>query len=728
MRDRGASDLRFLNTFLALLGGERQTAERCLLALDVERFRQWCLRQQIGGFVYLLLEEASLAVGVPPELLNGLRGAYLDQWARAERLRLGLLELAAILREEGEGFLVFKGLPFAVKYYGAYDRRSTGDLDVWVPRERAPHLASALERRGLVRLSPRWSADSATLDHVHQVELDLAGVRVELHHALRVHRTFRIDEDRLWSTRETIAIQDEGYDTLSDEHALLLHLLGLHTDVQIGQTNARWFVDLDRMLERLVGGPVPREPADAFSWDEFFARRDREGTRRICVNSLAMFLVVMRADERFPELAQALDRRRSDIVLEPDRIAYLDLLRGASTLERKAWPLRQYEDGTASAVSWWLAGMPRRIAAKPAAFARDVSGRDVGESPWETSGIERGRSTLENDFGVDPDTLQEDHLRFGSLSVVVRYQSAAHLDAVEELFRLRPRQVGEIAPPAPGAGGADRVLHVFHQDAGELALLRLPSRPVVSRPLERLVEIHDGIAHLWVREREAWLAIDREAETRPLLLHSLMVVLNKMLSLDGRYHLHAAAAEVAGMTSLFVGGKGSGKSTISLTLGRAGATLFSEDHVMLRRCDRRFLVSGCDGKMHLTEKSERHFFDRPLEGRMVDSAGVAKKQIDMASVFDCRPHVETEVRALFFPVVAERFEIRPLAKEEAAARLLQPLLERHRFVDDADQAAFLEVFAGLAESCDTWEVSLSPDLRDLERLVDFLGAARLQET
>ena len=51
----------------------------------------------------------------------------------------------------------------------------------------------------------------------------------------------------------------------------------------------------------------------------------------------------------------------------------------------------------------------------------------------------------------------------------------------------------------------------------------------------------------------------RAAETRPLLLHSLMVVLNKLLSLERRYHLHAAAAAVGGVTSLFVGAKGSGK-------------------------------------------------------------------------------------------------------------------------------------------------------------------------
>ncbi len=722
----GASDLRFLNILLALLGGENEGVARGLHGVDVERFRRWCLRQQLGGYAYLLLEEMSLAVAMPRDLVSGLRGAYLEQWARSERLRLGLAELAALLRGEGESFLVLKGLPFAQRYYGSHDRRATGDLDVWVPRDRAPAVAELLERRGFERSSPRYDADSPTLDHVHQVELEFHGIGVELHHALRVHRTFRIDEQRLWTNRARVAVQGVEYEVPSHEHALLLHLLGLHTDIQIGQTNARWFADVFRMLLEVEG---------ALWWDEFFAARDDDGTRKICVNSLALFLVLTRSDERFPSLAAALDQRRADIVLDPDRLAYLDLLRGASMLERKLWPLRQYEEGTAAAVSWWMAGMPRRIAAKPDAFARDVSTRPEGSVPWETSELESTRSELENEFGVDPATFQETFLRFGSLGVQVRYQTADHLEAVEELFRLRPRQVGETSPPAPGGASVDLVLHVFHRDREQLALLRVPSQPVVRRPLERLLEIHDGIAHLWLREpkqreddgrrsapRQGFLAIDRAAETRPLLLHSLMVVLNKLLSLDDRYHLHAAAAAVGGATSLFVGAKGSGKSTITLVLGKAGATLFSEDHVMLRRAGDRFLVSGCDGKMHLTEASERHFFDRPLDGRWIESAGVAKKQIDMATIFDCRPYVETEVRNLFFPRVGERFEIRALAKEEAAARLLEPVLERHRFVDDAEQEAFLDLFARLVESCATWEVDLSRDLRELDRLVEFLAA------
>jgi hypothetical protein len=38
-----------------------------------------------------------------------------------------------------------------------------------------------------------------------------------------------------------------------------------------------------------------------------------------------------------------------------------------------------------------------------------------------------------------------------------------------------------------------------------------------------------------------------------------------------------------------------------------------------------------------------------------------------------------------------------------------------------EQAAFRDLFARLVESCDTWEIDLSRDLRELDRLVDFLA-------
>lgn len=711
MTARGFEDLRFLDTVLSLLGGETANVDRSLAALDADRFCRWCLRQQLGGITYLLLEDASLRIAPVRALLPGLRGAYLEQWARTERLRLNLAALDRILREAGEDYLVLKGLPFAQKYYGAYDRRATGDLDIWVRRGDAHRVAETLERGGLARRSPRYPERSAAFDHLHHVEFTLDGTGVELHHALRVHPTFHITDEAIWGDRTTLDILGDPYATLSDEHAMLLHLLGLHNDVQIVQVNARWFADLYQLLLR-----VELE----IDWEMFFARRDREGTRKICVNSLAVFLVLTRRDDCFPRLSAALAARRGDIVLAPDRVAYIELLRGASMLVRKTWPLKQYEGTVVAAAGWWLSGMPRRIAAKPDAFARDASGPPA-DSPWEGAVGARDGSTLRSELGVDVATFQETVVRFGSLTVTIRYERASDLEALQELFRLRPD--GPV--PHPGATEPGHALIYLAPRSSLMAELRVPVRSIVDHRLEGVVEIHEGIVHAWISDRprlEAYLLIDRDRQTQELLLHSLMVVLNKIFARQDRYHVHAAAVGCGGATSIFVGGTGSGKSTISLALGRAGATVFSEDHVFVRGAVGRFFVSGCDGDMHLTAATERHFFDGPLNGRVVRRAGgIDKRQIDMASVVQCRPYLETEIGSLFFSKVGDRFEIRPLAKEEAVARMLEPLVGRHRFSDRQELEQFLEFFSNLVESCAVWDLSLSQDLGDLPRLAEFLA-------
>ena len=717
MSDRGPSDLRYLSTVLALASGETETAARDLAALQGEPFLHWCQRQQIGGLTYLLLEDFAAKASLSRGFLIGLRGCYLDQWARTERLRLALGELGDVFARLQEPFLVLKGLALAHRFYGSYQSRATGDLDVLLPRARAHQIADALEREGLTRLSPRYDAEASAFDHVHHVEFSISGSSVELHHALRVHATFRIDEQRVWKEAISLEIQGDRYSTLSDEDALLLHLLGFHTDIQIGQVTARWFVDLHQILLRWA-------PAD--SWTGFLERRRADGTYKICLNALTAFVVIARSDERFPELSDALARCRADIVLAPDRHAYLDLVRAGSLVTRKTWPLRQYEGGLARATSWWLSGLPRRIAAKPAAFAGDMTSSGAA-SPWEGAGHASRQSRLEDEFGVDPSTLQDGVVWLGSLRVHVRYQQAEQLDAVEELYRLRPA-AGRLEPGARAdtAGPAHLLLHVFTQERARLPIDRLPCRPIVRRPLERLLEVHEGVGHAWIdggrSPVEAFVAIEPGAP-RPLLLHSLMVVINRLLSAQHRYHVHAAAAGFGGSAALFIGGKGAGKSTISLGLGRAGATVFSEDHVMLRQAGGHFLVAGCDGTMHLTEISERHFFETPVDGAVVQSAGVAKKQVDMARFVHSRPHEEVPVTALFFPHVGTAFSIRALPKEEAVARLLAPITERHRFVNDADQAEFLSVFCQFVERYPTWDLTLSRELRDLSRLADFLRNA-----
>ena len=591
------SDLRFLDAFLALAGGDPASADRHLQMIESERFRQWCQRQQVAGLTYLLLEELP-EIKVPEDLAGRLREDYLHQWATNERLRLRLAALRRLLQSRDQEFIVLKGLTFAERFYGATDRRATGDLDILVPSDRALTIVEELASLGL-RKTTAMTTSEENLRHLHHVELDFEGTSVELHHALRVHPTFEIDEAAVWADRRPVTVGKAEYMTLSDEHALLLQLLGLHTDVAIGQVNVRWFADLFHTLLAL---------SDEVDWGRFLAARHGDGTQRICVNSLAMFLVLTRSDDYFPTLAEALQPFRDEIVLEPDRLQYLNLLRGSGALDRKMWTLRQYQTSTSKAVFQWLGGMPRRIAAKPAAFVSDVSGGET-QSIWEG---ERHDGLESSEIAVPSAELPATVLRLGSATIEFRYSRAEYLEATEELFRLKPSPDNPAARGPDGSEHVDAVVQIFDH----VPVLLLPRRPLVERPLEDLVELQEDAVTATVHRRrkpmEIFIAVDFARTERAHRLHCLMVVLNKILATEGTYHLHAAAVRVGGRTSLFVGGKGSGKSTLRCALGRAGATVLSEDHVFLREDIGRFLVSGCDSFLRLTPEVESYFFARAL--------------------------------------------------------------------------------------------------------------------
>src|SRR5262245_46454957 len=92
----------------------------------------------------------------------------------------------------------------------------------------------------------------------------------------------------------------------------------------------------------------------------------------------------------------------------------------------------------------------------------------------------------------------------------------------------------------------------------------------------------------------------------------LAVVFHKILLLLDRVVLHAAAVQLHGRLALFIGDRGAGKTTTTIALSRAGGTVLGEDHLVLRRTADGFLVSGCDERWRVDERTERHFFGDPL--------------------------------------------------------------------------------------------------------------------
>ena len=250
-----------------------------------------------------------------------------------------------------------------------------------------------------------------------------------------------------------------------------------------------------------------------------------------------------------------------------------------------------------------------------------------------------------------------------------------------------------------------------------IALGGTPARPVVATPaLWAEVHLDADPIRIWIRVRQPDLI------QQDLHVH-FMVMINKLLFLMNHVVLHAAAVRVEDSVHVFVGEKGAGKSTICLGLARAGGTVLGEDHVILRRAESCYLVSGGDERSRLTERTEQHFFPGSLPVPARDFAGTPKKEIRMGDFFSSRAYEDFPAHALHFPKVGSRFALDPLKPQAALLRLMKYSSHLQRFASPADQDGFLGFLTGFVETVATYEVELSPDLGDLERLAEALPGA-----
>jgi hypothetical protein len=379
-------------------------------------------------------------------------------------------------------------------------------------------------------------------------------------------------------------------------------------------------------------------------------------------------------------------------------------------------------------------GRARERAAEEGAARRRVSGRADGAAARTTTS-----SRPLTAFGIHPDALPTTPvrpMRLGSLSIELHCDRPFAPDALEELFRLEGTR-GD----ATGAGACDLRVRVF--DATLDGLHRMvppPFASVVRRDLEGIVEIHHQAASalmlrprttgpievlLPIRPASAASATAQTATTADqMLVHSLMIAFYRMLLELDCLHLHAAAVHWNGETSLFLGGKGAGKSTLCLALARAGATILGEDHVLVRRRGRGFAVSGCDANMRLTAQTEAALMPQPPAGREAFFGGVLKREFDLRQTgFDVRPFVDFEPCRIFFPTVGERVSIEPMRRARAMTRILDAIHDRHALAGAPDARLLLDYVGGLVESLEAYELELSPHLADLDAVVDFVAGS-----
>jgi len=198
-------------------------------------------------------------------------------------------------------------------------------------------------------------------------------------------------------------------------------------------------------------------------------------------------------------------------------------------------------------------------------------------------------------------------------------------------------------------------------------------------------------------------------------------IIHKILFMFDMFYVHAAAVERGGRVSAFVGDRGNGKSTICLRLAKEGAVILSDDHIVFKKKRGRFLVSGCEETGRVTGKTEDALFGKKLDSESKRFGGVLKKEVLLADFFECAHFKDFHINDIFFTHIGAEFAIVPVTPSEAVLRLIECTKPFFRFNRTEDYAEYLGYFSGLAAKTRLYDLTLTRNLGDLDRLDAFLG-------
>jgi hypothetical protein len=203
----------------------------------------------------------------------------------------------------------------------------------------------------------------------------------------------------------------------------------------------------------------------------------------------------------------------------------------------------------------------------------------------------------------------------------------------------------------------------------------------------------------------------------------LFEVIHKVLFIFNRFYIHAGAVKWGDKVCAFVGDRGSGKSTVCLRLAKDGAQIISDDHILFNKSEDQFFVSGCEDTVRVTEKTEKGLFNSPLRENPSDYDGVLKKEILLKDYFDCIPFQDFPVHDIFFTHVGDAFKICKISKQQAVINLIEKTKAFFRFNRPEDLNDYLAYFSRLTSQTKLYDLTLSPDLGDLNKLIVFLSGS-----
>jgi len=320
---------------------------------DLPQFFGFLRRHNLGSFSYWMLNRLELASRLPRPLAIAAKATALLERSVSEQLLEQMHELGRIFDGGSTPVMFIKGPLLAQRYYGRVEARNIGDLDILI---RTPADLADVEARLIeagfepafrILLSRRISRYFS-----HHFEYRRGGLPLDVHWALQRHFTFAIDYDRIWSTAAQVESGGRTFLATSDEYEIVLQVLGVLTDMQVGKLTLRPLVDLIQILR--ATGPTT-------DWQTFLEARRRERILHPTAFVLALAIEVLDCRSEFANLhaaiAPILETLPATSMAEGALLASRPL-----DLRQKILALRIYEAPLVASLAWWLVSLPVRLA------------------------------------------------------------------------------------------------------------------------------------------------------------------------------------------------------------------------------------------------------------------------------------------------------------------------------------------------------------------------------